>query len=482
MALLSVCLAPLLTALACLLDRDDRAAERINVMGSAATFACAALLAAGVLRRGPLLAWGGFFRADALSAFMILIVAFLSLVSALYSVAYMRREAPAGALHWYYALYHAFTSTMLLAVLVDNLGALWIAIEATTLASTFLVGFHRSRHAVEAAWKYIVLCTVGIAFALLGTFLFYYASARGGAPTLSWIGLAGRAGELDPGLVRLGFIFVLFGYGTKAGLAPMHTWLPDAHSQAPTPVSALLSGVLLKCALYGVLRFHILAARSLGPDFSSRLLLGFGLLSLLVATPFILVQRDFKRLLAYHSVEHVGIVAVGLGFGGFWGVYGAMLHLLNHALAKALLFLGVGDIARSFGSRRLHRFSGVLTVLPVTGALFLVGALALAGLPPLGLFVSEFIIAAQGMRSGHAAACGLLVGLIAVILAGLLYHVMPVALGAPRRRPPERPSWLESAPLAVVAVLLLVLGLCIPGPLDRTLSAIAELVSGGPRG
>ena len=472
---------PLLTSVGCLFSRDDRQAERVNLLGALLTFVNAAVFAGGVLSSGPRGAWGGFFYADALSAFLMLIVTFLSLVSAHYSVDYMRHETQ-GGLTWYYALFHGFTATMLLTTVANNLGVLWIAIEATTLASTFLVGFQRSRHAVEAAWKYIILCTVGIAFALLGTFLFYFASAASGAPTLAWTELAARAGQLDPGFVRLGFLLVLFGYGTKAGLAPMHTWLPDAHSQAPTPVSALLSGVLIKCSLCGLLRFHILACRALGPEFSGNLLLAFGLISLVVATPFILVQRDFKRLLAYHSVEHIGIVAVGLGFGGFWGVYGAMLHLLNHALAKALLFLSVGDVARGFGTKRMHRISGVIKAMPLTGALFFAGALALAGVPPFGLFVSEFVVVAAGMSSGHPKACALFVALVAVILAGLLHHVMPVAFGEPKRALAAPQRGLAAAPLVLMAAILLVLGLTLPGPLDRTLAAIAGIVVGGAHG
>ncbi len=328
-------------------------------------FALAVLLARSVVRDGPLRA-AGVLGADAVSVVFVLLIGLLFLAVSIYSAGWMRRElAHRGIkekhLHYYYALVHAFVATMLVTVLADNLGVLWIAMEGTTITSAILVGFHGHRYGLEAAWKYIIVTTIGISFGLFGTVLIYAAAAQaqGGAlRAMSYTAIVAVAHRLDPGIVRIGFIFVLIGYGTKVGLAPMHMWLPDAHSQAPSPVSALLSGALIKCALFGIIRFHTIARGACGPGLSGGLLLFFGLVSVVVATPFILAQRDFKRLLGYHSVEHVGIIALGLGFGGPIGTYAALLHVVNHGVTKALVFFVAGDAMSRYHSRYMHAIRG----------------------------------------------------------------------------------------------------------------------------
>lgn len=436
-------------------------------------------------------------RADALSAVLILIISILGFLTSLYSLGYMGREIEESLvdlrkLRRYYFLLHLFIFTMLLVCVTDNLGILWIAIEATTLASAFLVAFYGHEHALEAAWKYIILCTVGIAFALFGTIFVYLASvnlldtAEQTKYALNWSYLVGVASKLDPRFMKLAFLFILVGYGTKAGLAPMHTWLPDAHSQAPTPISALLSGVLLNCALYGLIRFHILVTRSVGPDFSGHLLLLFGIFSLAIATPFILVQNNYKRLLAYSSMEHIGIITIGLGFANALGIYGALLHLFNHAITKALMFLTVGNVRLKYKTTKIDKLrGGVLHVMPLTGTLLLIGMLGLAGVPPFSIFLSEFTILSAGFagtgtygRRSFLASL-LFLSFITCIFAGLVYHIARMAFGVPPERIPQgEVSLWTLVPLGVLAFLAGLLGFHIPETLNAMILKTVEIVGG----
>src|SRR5450759_3065258 len=362
-------LVPTVTALLMLTTRDRRILSAIDVGSSAVLFALKPVLAPQVL---------GVLRVDDLGLVFLLLLVVLTLAVSIYTVGWLRQAVEVGnmkaeSLRSYFALVHAFVATMVVTVLADNLGVLWIAMEGTTITSAVLIGYHGHQHGLEAAWKYIIVTTIGISFGLFGTVLVYAAAAGvdggggAGAGAMSWSGIMRVAPSLDPGIVRIGFIFVMVGYGTKAGLAPMHMWLPDAHSQAPTPVSALLSGVLIKCALLGIIRFQTIAAAACGPAFPQEVLLVFGLISVVVATPFILAQRDLKRLLGYHSVEHVGIVALGLGFGGPIGTYGALLHVVNHGVTKALAFFAAGKAIARYGSRDMRVIRGLLAVAPIGG-------------------------------------------------------------------------------------------------------------------
>lgn len=500
-------IASLSTVLFCLAAPSASAIRRLSVLGSAAVLAVSGFLAAAVVTRGPL--GGSELRLDALGAYLALIVSFLSLAASLASGRFMRNEAVSeglGLKSWrvYYGLLHLFVSSMLLVSIANNLGLLWIAMEATTLSSAFLVGFHRHRHSIEAAWKYVILCSVGIAFALFGTILFYYAALRaGGGNCLCWTAFMEAAPRMDPGIIRLAFLFVAVGYGTKAGLAPLHNWLPDAHSQAPSPVSAMLSGILLSGAFYALARFYSVAAQCLGPAFPGGLLIFFGLCSLAVAAPFILVSRDYKRLLAYSSVEHMGVMALGLGIGTPLAVYGAFLHLLCHALAKALAFIGAGRILHSFGTRKITKVSGIAQTAPETGIPFLAAVLALSGLPPFGIFVSELLILSQGFASGRTWVSLAAVALLAAVFAGLLQHSSQMCFGRGREahgssqesgRDPATAGvcrlhtslesgpqafWEWAVPAALLLLPLIVLGCWIPKPLNSWLLLIAEIIRGG---
>lgn len=478
-------LAPLAAALVCYLLKDKRGIETVSVAGSLATLAGAAYLGYRVFSSGASIDEGLLYM-DALSAYILGLVAVVGMLSVLYSIPYLGREHREGEvstvrLRNYHIFFHLFVFTMLLVAVSDNLGVMWIAIEGTTLASAYLVGFYDNEGAVEAAWKYLVICSVGITLALLGTIVVYASSISvlgEASDALDWSTLMAHASELDPVLLKIAFILVLVGYGTKVGLAPMHTWLPDAHSQAPAPVSALLSGVLLNCALYGVLRFHlVLGGSAVGPGFSSGLLLLFGLLSLATAAAFIILARDYKRLLAYSSIEHMGIITIGFGFGGL-GVVGGLFHMLNHALAKSLMFFGAGNILQRLGTKEIAGVRGLGAAMPVTAALFLGGALAITGCPPFSLFLSEFMVLAGGMESGQLFALAVYVLLLAVIFGAFVYHIGGMVLG-PSDRPRVRESKASLAIMVALLAIVVILGLYMPEPLASVLGQVEGLFSGG---
>jgi len=409
-------------------------------------------------------------------------------IAALYALGYIRAEdnLPSSPpvndrgserAREFFALFQLFIFTMLVAVTTNNLGVMWVAIEGTTLATVFLVNLHRTRTSLEAAYKYLIISSVGIALAFIGTALMYYAGAAlGGEVAVEWTWLREAATKLNPQVVRLAFVFSLIGYGTKAGLAPMHTWLPDAHSEAPAPISALMSGVLLNVGLYALLRFKVVTDLAVGAEFASHLLLGIGLLSLAVAAVFLLTQRNYKRMLAYSSVEHIGIVCLGLGFGGYWGVFGALLHLVNHALAKSLLFILSGNILLKYHTTEIRDVRGLLRAAPWTGALFLAGTLALIGLPPFAPFISEFIIFRAGLESNPwVAVIG--IGLLVVVFAGMLANLNRMVYGVPPEAltPGDALTW-SLAPLAVNFTLLVGLGLTLPRAFVDVLEQVVKIL------
>jgi hydrogenase-4 component F len=347
----------------------------------------------------------------------------------------------------------------------------------------FLVNFERTRASLEAAYKYLLICSVGIAIAFVGTVLVYYAEAlrqQGGvvehaAQGLRWTTLLALAPLLSPRVLQLAFVFIVVGYGTKAGLAPMHTWLPDAHSEAPAPVSALMSGALLSVGVYAILRFKPIVDASAGPVFTRRILLALGLSSLGVAAAFLWAPGNYKRMLAYSSVEHIGLVGLGLGFGGALGVSGALLHIANHGLAKCVVFLLAGRIRAAYGTVELGRVRGLLTALPVTGRGFLLGVLALMGLPPFGLFTSEVMIFAAGFREGQAWAAAAALVLLVVAFGGLLRAAHAMLFGPPPGVAP-RPAWLGAVPMAAALAALVLTGLAWPPGLAAALELATRVI------
>ncbi len=423
---------------------------------------------------------------DALAAIFVLLITTVGLLSSLYAAGYLFKDGdlaiPVIKLRRYVFFFHLFLFTMLLAVLSNNLGIMWIAIEGTTLASAFLVNVDDKKSSIEAAWKYLILCTVGIALALFGIILVYYSAIAGALGEqenlLHWSLLLKKAKALDPQVMKLAFIFVLVGYGTKAGLAPFHSWLPDAHSQAPSPVSALLSGVLLSCSVFGIVRFHILTRIATGSGFSNGLLVFFGILSVAVACPFILVQADYKRLLAYSSVEHMGLAAAGIGFGGPLGIYGALLHIVNHAFTKSLLFFCSGHLLHQFQTKEIKGVRGLLKTNPFLGGIFFLGILAISGLPPFSIFVSEFSILSGGFAAKRFMACAVLLFLLVLIFAGFLRHASNMTLGTREQEPRSEKSLLMDSVLGLGIVLVFVMGFYIPAPLQSLLESASRIVQG----
>jgi hydrogenase-4 component F len=428
---------------------------------------------------------GRYLRADGLSSFFLMGIAFISGLVLVYASGYLRHTGKGrfSSPRWFYVLVFLFLFTMVSVCLAANLGLLWIMMEGTTLASALLVGFYNTEGAVEAGWKYLIVCTVGIAFALFGTIVLYLAAVKAGmSPTaaLDWVSLMNAAPRLgfDPHLVKLAFVFVIVGYGTKIGFVPMHSWLPDAHAEAPTPISALLSAVLLNCAMYAVMRYDAIVSRAAGTAFPHTLLLIFGVTSMVVAGLLILVQGNLKRLMAYSSVEHMGIIAIGLGLGGPLGIFGALLHTFNHSVAKSLLFFSAGNIRHNLGTLRIDEVTGMSRTMPQTSAALLVGSVAIAGLPPFGLFVSEFAILSEAFTQARFLVGVLFLIVLSVVFGGFTYHLFRMLSGKPGRRPENSkliPS--EYTAMGIAALCLLFFGVRIPhffGVLLREAMAVLQ--------
>ncbi|WP_017774441.1 hydrogenase 4 subunit F, partial [Paraburkholderia kururiensis] len=397
--LMAVCGTPLVAG-ACLAVLGQRPfAPDLNVAFSFLTFVAAMLLAALTVAHGPSFALGKLFFVDPLNVFLVALTAFVGWTTSIFSRPYMRIERDRGRMtasrmRLYHSMYQLFMFAMLLALTTNNMGILWVAMEAATLATVLLVSVYRTAASLEAAWKYFILCGVGIAQALFGTILLYLAASRqlGGSDALLWSSLNTVKASLDPTIVSLAFVFLLIGYGTKVGLVPMHNWLPDAHAEGPTPISAVLSGLLLNVALYAVLRCKVLADGALGNGLPGRMLIGFGLVSVLVATFALFRQRDVKRLFSYSSIEHMGLMTFAFGLGGPAATFGGLLHMTVHSLIKSAVFFTVGHAVQKTGTQIMDDIRGLLRVSPVVGWGLMLGALAILGMPPFGVFASEFLI------------------------------------------------------------------------------------------
>jgi len=401
------------------------------------------------------------------------------------SAAYLRSEEQRGDLsplqiRLYFIFFAVFASLMLSSFETGNLGLLWVLIEGSTLASCVLVGLEGKALSLEAAWKYIIISSFGVTIALVGTlFLYYAASGLAGSPTdhLTWAYLFGHAAGLHHQSLRLAFLLIVVGYGTKVGLAPMHTWLPDAHSEAPSPASAMLSAALLNTGMYAIIRMQAITGAAVGAHFAEHVLLVFGFLSVTIGVLFIVLRGNFKRLFAYSSVEHMGIIAVALGFGGRLGLYGALLHTLCHAIGKAVLFLCSGDLVLRYRTRLIDEVRGVLSVMPLTGVVLLGAGLAVTGSPPFGLFLSELTIIRAGLAAANPILVGLLLALFAVAFIALMRACTDMVLGGSPARPTYMIAYAErsgrllaGAPLVAGLAALITLGVWIPGGLDRLIT------------
>jgi hydrogenase-4 component F len=470
-------LIPVLGAVTHLLARSGRPVPWVVTCTAAGILASGIELARRVMVDGPVSAAGGQLRVDALSAFMLVVIGAVSLIAALATPAYLRAESAAGAtsrrvVHQHSVLVQAFLAAMVLAVAAAGLGGVWVAIEATTIVTAFLVGQRRNRAALEAAWKYVVICSVGIALAFLGTVLLNYASTHGAPGAgLDLAALAARGAELDPGVTRIAVALLVLGFGTKAGLAPLHAWLPDAHSQAPAPVSALMSGVLLSVAFYAVLRVKLIADAALGTGFARALLLTLALATLVLAASLLLAQRDYKRMLAYSSIEHMGLIALGAAAGSRAAAAGILLHMLGHGLAKSVLFLGSGRILHTTGTSLVSGVRGLTGHQPWLAGTFGIGVLALLGMPPFSLFASELAIARAGFADGIGWATAVAFVLVLVIAAALLSRTGAMLLG-----PPPAVHAGQQAGTATGTIVPLVAGLVVCAALGTTLGPLHDLL------
>jgi hydrogenase-4 component F len=480
---LALVLAPAVASAGCLMVRRPRFCEGVNLAAAIISFSCALPLPF-LIDGWTIFYWKGYVILDRAAAWVILCTAIVYLLASIYAIGYMRLLDEDRRLFQFYALFAGFGVTTLLAPAINDVAIYWIIIELTTVVSAFLVAFERAAESIEAAWKYIVVVSAGISLALLGTVLFYWGGSfvLGASYQMTWATLAGAAPDMNPALLTLAFLLVMVGYGTKVGLAPMHTWLPDAHSEGPAPVSAMLSGALLNTAMIGIARFLGVAARARIAPLPQLALVVLGTLSLLIGALFIVRQQGIKRLMAYSSIEHMGVVALGFGFGGALGVAGALYHMINHSLNKSLMFFGAGNMMRAYATKDIPRIAAVGRYFPIPAALWLAGAVAITGAPPFGLFLSEFTIMRAGVKPPFSWAVYVMAVLLIVIFIGFLNHFRHMYYGPTETRDAAPVGTISpwcSAPMWLALAPLLVLGLWWPAGVWSYLTSIAQTLSPG---
>ncbi len=457
-------------------------AAEINSLMSGCTFAISVWLAIVVIGSGPQTAFQEQFFIDQFNVFLVALTAFVAFTTSLFSRPYMRIEQHHGKLstamlHLYYSMYQLFTFTMLVALTTNNMGIIWVAMEAATLTTVLLVSLYRTPASLEAAWKYFILCGVGIALALFGTILLYFAAQRvlgSGGTALLWTHLNQVKGQLEPTVLKLAFVFLLVGYGTKIGLVPLHSWLPDAHAEGPTPVSAVLSGLLLNVALCAVMRSKVLVDGSLGNHFSGNLMMGFGLLSLVVAALFLSRQKDIKRMFAYSSIEHMGLITFSFGMGGQVATFAALLHMTMHSLTKSAIFFAVGHAVQKTGTQQMDHIRGLIHVSPTVGWGLMLGSLAILGMPPFGVFASEFLIITSAMHD-YPWTTPFLLTALGIAFAAIFGRVQPMVYGQTSAKAlPHTPALI---PVFLHLLLVLILGLYMPPYLANWYRQAAALLS-----
>jgi len=463
-----------------------RIIRALTAIGSMSVLILALVVAfAGIVDRQTLSTLGGAIYLDSMGTVFLLTVALVYGLTGVYSIGYLEEKGHVPVVgdfnRNYYIFFNLFGWTMLLVPLLNNLAVLWIAIELTTILSAVLVALEGTETAVEASWKYILIASSGLALALVSVIMLYYAGTGplGMSYQPDWTALVAAAPQLQGDVVKLAFLLAVLGFGTKAGLAPMHTWLPDAHSEAPSSISAMLSGALLADALYAIFRMYAIAVRSAGAQFSHEVLLGFGLISLLISAFFVLRQQNYKRLLAYSSVEHMGLMAVAVSFGAPLALYGVFLHVINHAATKSMIFFGAGSILRKYESKEMQEVSGVIKLMPATGPLILVAVLAVTGLPPFGIFRSELLMLSGGFSHNSTVAAAVFLALINLAFLGIFFFFNRMIFSAPTDRFPrgEVSRWMVTA-MALDVIVVLGLGLYVPDPLVTIFNRAAALMGG----
>ncbi|MBU1108858.1 MAG: hypothetical protein KKB51_19430 [Candidatus Riflebacteria bacterium] len=480
---------PILSGIFSQLFTSPRIVLRISISGVFLTtlIGCYAIFL--TFSRGQIFAFHDWLFLDELSAYHLTVMFMVFGLSSLFALVYFGEELREKKLsikqaRTFAGLWSPAMAAMLLVLISNNLGIMWVGMEATTLLTSFLVCVHVTRESLEATWKYMLICSVGIGFAFLGTMLLRLAAKDlplDPNQALLWTNLMANTALLSPALVKAAFIFALVGYGTKAGLAPMHSWLPDAHSKAPSPVSAIFSGFMLNTALYCIMRYIPITEKTLGHSgWALNFLTGFGLLSILMSSAFILFQHDVKRFLAYCSVEHIGIIALGLGLGGL-GTFAALFHTLNHSLAKSLAFFSAGRLGQAFGSHNMEKMSGSFRVSPVWGTGIFASILVLIGIVPFSLFISEFQILKAAVDGNRILVIILFLAGTGVVFIGALRYALPLAFSQPAGHFESIPvkkldAFLVAAPLAI----LLLLGLWMPKPFQSALTRAAAIIQTAP--
>lgn len=466
---------PLVAAAILALTSNFRLAARINEIASAVTF----LAALGLFAARP--EPGEYIVVDDLNIVFVVLSTFIGATTAVFSASYIAHEVETGHLtpaylRFYHAMYQVLMFAMNLSLIANNIGLMWVAIEIATLTTVVMVGIYRTHQALEAAWKYFILGSVGIALALFGTILVYMAArpvVGEGSAGMVWTVLAERAKDFDPAMLDLAFVFLLLGYGTKVGLAPLHAWLPDAHAEGPTPISAVLSGLLLNVALYAVLRFKILLAANPAAFAPGPLMIVMGLMSLSFAAIMLYRRRDIKRMFAYSSIEHMGIIVFAFGIGGPLANFAGLLHMTMHSLTKSAIFFSVGHIAQAKGTQKISQMGGLTVTHPWLGWGLVVGVVAIAGLPPLGIFMSEFLVVSSTFARQPLLAIPLVAGIL-MALGALFLRLNEVAFGEPKGA--SEPVTASYAPMFVHLALVLCAGIYLPGPMVEWFQSVAKLL------
>ncbi len=474
-AMTGLLLVPAIAAVLLALLPDYRLTARLNVLATAITLICALSL---LLRRPPP---GVYLLVDDLNGTFVVLTTFVGFTTSVFSASYIGHELEIGRLtppfvRFYHAMYQVLMFAMNLALIANNIGLMWVAIEMATLTTVLMVGIYRTHEALEAAWKYFILGSVGIALALFGTILVYMAARPvigEGLDAMQWTVLVSRASGFDPALLDLAFVFLLLGYGTKVGLAPLHAWLPDAHAEGPTPISAVLSGLLLNVALYALLRFKILLAANAAALAPGPLMVTLGLLSLVFAAFMLYRRRDIKRMFAYSSIEHMGIITFAFGMGGPLANFAGLLHMTMHSLTKSAIFFAVGHVTQVKGTQRIADMGGLTETHPVLGWGLILGVVAIAGLPPLGIFMSEFLVVSSTFAREPLLALVLVFGIL-VGFAALFLRLNSIAFGEPRG--PSAKAKASYVPMFAHLALVFMAGIYLPPALVAWFENVAKLL------
>ena len=474
-AVIAVLVTPALAAIVLAILPGYWLSARLNVLATLVTFLAAASLMFGRPQPGP------YLLVDDLNNLFIVLTTFVGFTTSVFSASYISHELEIGRLtptflRFYHAMYQVLMFAMNLALVANNIGVLWVAIEIATLTTVLMVGIYRTHEAIEAAWKYFILGSVGIALALFGTILVYMAARpviSEGLDAMVWTKLVAHAGAFDPALLNIAFVFLLLGYGTKVGLVPLHAWLPDAHAEGPTPISAVLSGLLLNVALYALLRFKMLLAVNPNALAPGPLMVTMGLVSLIFAAFMLYRRRDIKRMFAYSSIEHMGIIAFAFGMGGPLANFAGLLHMTMHSLTKSAIFFAVGHIAQVKGTQRISDMGGLTETNPVLGWGLVLGVVAIAGLPPCGIFMSEFLVVSSTMARLPWLAIPLVFGII-VGLGALFLRLNGIAFGEPRGTTAEAKA--SYIPMFAHLALVFAAGVYIPPALFAGFQNVAKLL------